>query len=271
MGRGLPSCGGNAPRAQKRCDPGGMRRASAASRGTEKARSARVSGAGGAPLLPSLRVLCAARPHDRSHPRARLRRRGRGGLLGRGANRPGTPAAGRRAAARACAQGRGDARQPRGRARAASSPGSGSRRVAARAVLEDDVTLIAGRVRARLDPLSLALGRLGIADLRLDDVIVLFPPRPTSNPSATTSTKHDAPHRGRRASSCASIPAASPTSRCAGSRCWCRATGSSTCCSRRATGSLACAGLRRERSRARARRPRAARALATFPARFALE
>jgi hypothetical protein len=48
----------------------------------------------------------------------------------------------------------------------------------ARAVLRDDVTLLVGRVRARLDPLSLALGRLGLADLRLEDVIVMFPPRP---------------------------------------------------------------------------------------------
>ena len=41
------------------------------------------------------------------------------------------------------------------------------------------------RVRARLDPLSLALGRLGLADLRLDDVIVMFPPHPTSTRSET--------------------------------------------------------------------------------------
>jgi hypothetical protein len=46
----------------------------------------------------------------------------------------------------------------------------------ARAVLQNDVTLLAGRMRARLDPLSLALGRLGIADLRLEDVVVMFPP-----------------------------------------------------------------------------------------------
>ncbi len=52
----------------------------------------------------------------------------------------------------------------------------------ARAVLEDDVTLLAGRVRARLDPLSLALGRLGLADLSLSDVIVIFPPRPDDHP-----------------------------------------------------------------------------------------
>jgi hypothetical protein len=52
----------------------------------------------------------------------------------------------------------------------------------ARAVLRDDVTLLAGRVRARLDPLSLALGRLGLADLRLEDVIVMFPPRPDTHP-----------------------------------------------------------------------------------------
>jgi hypothetical protein len=48
----------------------------------------------------------------------------------------------------------------------------------ARAVLKDDVTILAGRVRARLDPLSLALGRLGLGDLHLDDVIVMFPPDP---------------------------------------------------------------------------------------------
>jgi hypothetical protein len=47
----------------------------------------------------------------------------------------------------------------------------------ARALLDDDAVILAGRVRARLDPLSLALGRLGIADLRLDDVVVMFPPK----------------------------------------------------------------------------------------------
>lgn len=52
----------------------------------------------------------------------------------------------------------------------------------ARAILRDGVTLLAGRVRARLDPLSLALGRLGLADLRLDDVIVMFPPHPDDHP-----------------------------------------------------------------------------------------
>ena len=52
----------------------------------------------------------------------------------------------------------------------------------ARAVLQDDVTLLAGGVRARLDPLSLALGRLGVADLRLEDVIVMFPPHDDGKP-----------------------------------------------------------------------------------------
>jgi hypothetical protein len=52
----------------------------------------------------------------------------------------------------------------------------------ARAVLRDDVTLLAGHVRARLDPLSLALGRLGLADLRLEDVIVMFPPHDDGKP-----------------------------------------------------------------------------------------
>ncbi len=59
----------------------------------------------------------------------------------------------------------------------------------ARAVLEDDVTLLAGRVRARLDPLSLALGRLGLADLSLDDVIVIFPPRPDDHPERDRVTR----------------------------------------------------------------------------------
>src|SRR5262245_29098063 len=52
----------------------------------------------------------------------------------------------------------------------------------ARAVLRDDVTLLAGHVRARLDLLSLALGRLGLADLRLEDVIVMFPPHDDGKP-----------------------------------------------------------------------------------------
>jgi hypothetical protein len=59
----------------------------------------------------------------------------------------------------------------------------------ARAVLRDDVTLLVGRVRARLDPLSLALGRLGLADLRLEDVIVMFPPRQDEHPERDRVTK----------------------------------------------------------------------------------
>jgi hypothetical protein len=59
----------------------------------------------------------------------------------------------------------------------------------ARAILKDDVTLLAGRVRARLDPLSLLLGRLGLSDLRLDDVVVLFPPRPDEHPERTLLTR----------------------------------------------------------------------------------
>ncbi len=59
----------------------------------------------------------------------------------------------------------------------------------ARAVLKDGVTLLVGRVRARLDPLSLALGRLGLADLRLEDAIVLFPPRPDDHPERDRVTK----------------------------------------------------------------------------------
>jgi hypothetical protein len=59
----------------------------------------------------------------------------------------------------------------------------------ARAVLKDDVTLLVGRVRARLDPLSLALGRLGLADLRLDDVIVMFPPHPDDHPERDRLTR----------------------------------------------------------------------------------
>lgn len=59
----------------------------------------------------------------------------------------------------------------------------------ARAILENDVTLLVGRVRARLDPLSLLLGRLGLSDLRLDDVVVLFPPRPDEHPERTRLAK----------------------------------------------------------------------------------
>ena len=138
-----------------------------------------------------------------------------------------------------------------------------------RAVLEDDVTLIAGRVRARLDPLALALGRLGIADLRLDDVIVLFPPRPDEHPE-----------RGRVEKLMRPIevvgeflrehPCGIPDLEVRGLTLLVPRDGQLDVLLEAGDGSLACAGLRRERAGAELQ-ARVRRGLATFAARFAFE
>jgi hypothetical protein len=140
----------------------------------------------------------------------------------------------------------------------------------ARAVMENDVTLLVGRVRARLDPLSLALGRLGLADLRLEDVIVMFPPRPDEpgRPERDRVTKILRPievtGRFLRGHPCA-IPDLS-------------VEGLTVLVTRddmldvlleRGTGALACAGFGRDHSNARLV-GHVRRGEATFPAVFAL-
>ena len=139
----------------------------------------------------------------------------------------------------------------------------------ARVVLKDDITLIAGQVRARLDPLSLVLGRLGIADLRIDDVIVLFPPRPDEHPE-----------RSRVANIMRPIevvgeffrnhPCDIPDMQVRGLTALVPRDGKLDVLLEAGDGSLACEGLRRDRSHA-SLSARVRRGDETFPGEFALE
>jgi len=139
----------------------------------------------------------------------------------------------------------------------------------ARAVLKDDITLLAGRVRARLDPLSLVLGRLGIADLRLADVVVLFPPRPDAHPERSRVAKVMRPIevvgeflRKR--------PCAIPDLEVRGLTALVPRRGKLDVLLEEGEGSLACAGLRRDRAHA-SLAARVRRGPDSFPAFFALE
>ena len=138
----------------------------------------------------------------------------------------------------------------------------------ARAVLKDEITLIAGRVRARLDPLSLALGRLGIADLRLDDVIVLFPPRPDEHPERSRVAKVMRPIEVVGAF-VREHPCDIPDLEVRGLTALVPRKGKLDVLLEAGDGSFACAGLRRDRARA-SLVARVRRGADTFPAHFAL-
>jgi hypothetical protein len=139
----------------------------------------------------------------------------------------------------------------------------------ARAVLKDDITLIAGRVRARLDPLSLVLGRLGIADLRIDDVIVLFPPRPDEHPERSRVAKVMRPIEVV-GEFLRKHPCGIPDLEVRGLTALVPRRGKLDVLLEAGDGSLACAGLRRDRARANLS-ARIRRGEATFPAQFALQ
>jgi hypothetical protein len=140
----------------------------------------------------------------------------------------------------------------------------------ARAVLKDDVTLLVGKVRARLDPLSLALGRLGLADLRLDDVIVMFPPRPDEpgRPERDRVTKILRPIEVT-GSFLRRHPCAIPDLDVEGLTVLVTRDGMLDVLLERGTGALACAGFGRDHSNARLV-GEVRRGEATFPAAFAL-
>jgi hypothetical protein len=140
----------------------------------------------------------------------------------------------------------------------------------ARAVLGNDATLLVGKVRARLDPLSLALGRLGLADLRLEDVIVMFPPHtgPDAHPERDRVGKILRPIevtgrflRGH--------PCAIPDLEVEGLTVLVPRHDRLDVLLEDGTGALACAGFARDRSNARLV-GRVRRGEETFPASFAL-
>jgi hypothetical protein len=137
----------------------------------------------------------------------------------------------------------------------------------ARAVLKDDVTLLAGRVRARLDPLSLALGRLGVADLRLDDVIVLFPPRPDEHPEQGRVAKIQKPIRVA-GEFLRKRPCGIPDLEVRGLSVLVPRRGMLDVLLEQGEGSLSCKGLGRDRAEAHLA-ALARRDTETFPARFA--
>jgi hypothetical protein len=139
----------------------------------------------------------------------------------------------------------------------------------ARAVLKDDITLIAGRVRARLDPLSLVLGRLGLADLRLDDVIVLFPPRPDEHPERSRVAKVMRPIEVV-GEFLRKHPCGIPDLEVRGLTALVPRKGRLDVLLEAGDGALACSGLRRDRALA-SLNARVRRGDATFPAVFALE
>jgi hypothetical protein len=140
----------------------------------------------------------------------------------------------------------------------------------ARAVLGDDVTLLVGKVRARLDPLSLALGRLGLADLRLEDVIVMFPPRagPDEHPERDRVAKILRPIEvtGRFLRR---HPCAIPDLQVEGLTVLVPRDDMLDVLLEEGTGELACSGFARDRSNARLA-GRVRRGDATFPASFTL-
>ena len=139
----------------------------------------------------------------------------------------------------------------------------------ARAVLKDDITLIAGQVRARLDPLSLVLGRLGIADLRIDDVIVLFPPRPDEHPERSRVAKIMRPIE-LVGEFLRKHPCDIPDMQVRGLTALVPRKGKLDVLLEAGDGSLSCAGLRRDRSKA-SLKARVRRGAETFPGEFALE
>jgi hypothetical protein len=138
----------------------------------------------------------------------------------------------------------------------------------ARAVLKDDITLIAGQVRARLDPLSLVLGRLGIADLRIDDVIVLFPPRPDEHPERSRVAKIMRPIE-RVGEFLRKHPCDIPDMQVRGLTALVPRKGKLDVLLEAGDGSLSCTGLRRDRSEA-SLEARVRRGDETFPGEFAL-
>ncbi len=138
----------------------------------------------------------------------------------------------------------------------------------ARAILKDDVTLLAGRVRARLDPLSLLLGRLGLADLRLDDVVVLFPPRPDEHPEDTRVAKVMRPIEVT-GTFLREHPCGIPDLEVRGLTLLVPRDGMLDVLLEAGDGSLSCAGLRRDRGNANLA-ARVRRGEETFAARFGL-
>ncbi|MEN8159461.1 MAG: hypothetical protein ABFS41_05230 [Myxococcota bacterium] len=138
----------------------------------------------------------------------------------------------------------------------------------ARAILKNDVTLLAGRVRARLDPLSLLLGRLGIADLRLEDVVVLFPPRPDEHPERTRLAKIMRPIEVA-GEFLRKHPCGIPDLEVTGLTALVPRDGMLDVLLEAGDGSLRCAGLRRDRSNA-SLTARVRRGDETFSARFGL-
>ena len=138
----------------------------------------------------------------------------------------------------------------------------------ARAVLKNDVTLLVGRARARLDPLSLALGRLGLADLRLEDVIVMFPPRPDGHPERDRVSKILRPIEVTGAF-LRKHPCDIPDLTVEGLTLLVTRDRMLDVLLEDGTGSLACAGFGRDRSSAQLV-ARARRGEATFPASFTL-
>jgi hypothetical protein len=138
----------------------------------------------------------------------------------------------------------------------------------ARAILKNDVTLLAGRVRARLDPLSLLMGRLGIADLRLEDVVVLFPPRPDEHPERTRLTKIMRPIEVT-GEFLQKHPCGIPDLEVTGLTALVPRDGMLDVLLEAGDGSLRCAGLRRDRSNA-SLTARVRRGDETFSARFGL-
>lgn len=139
----------------------------------------------------------------------------------------------------------------------------------ARAVMKNDVTLLVGRVRARLDPLSLALGRLGLADLRLEDVVVLFPPRPQGQPQRDRVSNILRPIEVTGAF-LRKHPCSIPDLQVEGLTLLVTRDGMLDVLLEEGSGSLACEGFGRDRAGAQLV-ARARRGEATFPASFTLE
>jgi len=139
----------------------------------------------------------------------------------------------------------------------------------ARAEIDGEVTLLAGKVRARLDPLSLALGRLGLADLRLEDVIVLFPPKNDGKPKRDRVTRILRPIEVTGAF-LRRHPCDIPDLEVVGLTVLVPRDGRLDVLLEAGEGALACEGFGRDHSRARLA-ARARHGDATFPASFTLE